>query len=146
MDKAPSHIYRSKYLEKKGKSYVFIPGGLTRYLQPLDIGINRQFKDHLKNKYLTNLADNILDDNEIDKEGETLKGNDNVFGDNKKPSQLDEQRLNIIKWVIDVWWSDEKIKTSAIINSFNKAAITYPLDGSKDVDFTFPEEVINQKI
>lgn len=37
MDRAPSHIYRSKYLEKKGKEYVFIPGGLTRYLQPLDI-------------------------------------------------------------------------------------------------------------
>ena len=146
MDKAPSHIYRSKYLEKKGKSYVFIPGGLTRYLQPLDIGINRQFKDHLKNKYLTNLADNILDDNEIDKETDTPKTNDNVFGDNKKPSQLDEQRLNIIKWVIDVWWSEEKIKTSAILNSFNKAAISYPLDGSRDVEFIFPEEVINQKI
>jgi len=148
MDKAPSHIYRSKYLDKKGKSYVFIPGGLTRYLQPLDIGINRQFKDHLKNKYLTNLADNIIEtpDEPLDKEAEALKGNDNAFGDNKKPSQLDEQRLNIINWVIEVWWDDEKIKTSAILNSFNKAAISYPLDGSKDVDFVFPEEVINQKI
>ena len=32
-----------------------------------------------------------------------------------------------------------------IINSFNKAAISYPLDGSKDTDFVFPEEVMNQK-
>ena len=144
MDKAPSHIYRSKYLDKKGKSYVFIPGGLTRYLQPLDIGINRQFKDHLKNKYLTNLADNIIEDDTVEKEGDPKK--ENAFGDNKMPSQLDEQRLNIVNWVIETWWDDEKIKTSAILNSFNKAAISYPLDGSKDVDFVFPEEVINQKV
>jgi DNA-binding transcriptional MerR regulator len=146
MDKAPSHIYRAKFLDKKKKSYVFIPGGLTRYLQPLDIGINRQFKDHLKNLYLANLADNIMDDNETtEKEMELLKKYDNVFGDGKRPSTLDAQRLNIINWVIDVWWNDEKIKTSAIINSFNKAAISYPLDGSKDTDFVFPEEVMNQK-
>ena len=146
MDKAPSHIYRAKFLEKKKKSYVFIPGGLTRYLQPLDIGINRQFKDHLKNLYLANLADNIMDDNETaEKEMELLKKYDNVFGDGKRPSTLDAQRLNIINWVIDVWWNDEKIKTSAIINSFNKAAISYPLDGTKDSDFVFPEEVMNQK-
>jgi DNA-binding transcriptional MerR regulator len=146
MDKAPSHIYRAKFLEKKKKSYVFIPGGLTRYLQPLDIGINRQFKDHLKNLYLANLADNIMDDNETtEKEMELLKKYDNVFGDGKRPSTLDAQRLNIINWVIDVWWNDEKIKTSAIINSFNKAAISYPLDGSKDSDFIFPDEVMNQK-
>jgi len=109
MDKAPSHIYRSKFLDKKKKSYVFIPGGLTRYLQPLDIGINRQFKDHLKNLYLANLADNIMDDNETaEKEMELLKKYDNVFGDGKRPSTLDAQRLNIINWVIDVWWNDEK--------------------------------------
>jgi hypothetical protein len=32
MDRASSYIYRSKFLDKKNKSYVFIPGGLTRYL------------------------------------------------------------------------------------------------------------------
>ena len=123
MDRSPSHIYRSKYLDKKGESYVFIPGGLTRYLQPLDIGVNKQFKEHLKNNYLSELAENI-DENNDDKEG---------FG---KYSN---------NWVIDVWWDDEKIKISAILNSFSKAGINYPLDGSRDVDFVFPEEVINQK-
>jgi len=87
-----------------------------------------------------------MDDNETtEKEMELLKKYDNVFGDGKRPSTLDAQRLNIVNWVIDVWWNDEKIKTSAIINSFNKAAISYPLDGSKDSDFVFPEEVMNQK-
>ena len=142
MDRSPSHIYRSKYLDKKGESYVFIPGGLTRYLQPLDIGVNKQFKEHLKNNYLSELAENI-DENNDDKEG--FGKYSNIFGDGKKPSQIDEQRLNIINWVIDVWWDDEKIKISAILNSFSKAGINYPLDGSRDVDFVFPEEVINQK-
>ena len=31
--------------------YVYIPGGLTRYLQPLDIGINKVFKSVVKNEY-----------------------------------------------------------------------------------------------
>ena len=146
MDKAPSHIYRCRYLEKKNKNYVFIPGGLTRYLQPLDIGINKQFKDHLKNLYLENLAENIkYDDTSSEKELALLKKYENIFGDGKKPTLLDAQRLNIINWVIDVWWSDEKIKPSAIINSFNKAAITFPMDGSRDNEFIFPEEVLNQK-
>ena len=146
MDKAPSHIYRSRYLEKKNKNYVFIPGGLTRYLQPLDIGINKNFKDHLKNLYLENLADNIkFDDTSSEKELALLKKYENIFGDEKKPTLLDAQRLNIINWVMEVWWNDDKIKPSAIINSFNKAAITYPMDGSKDNDFIFPEEVLNQR-
>lgn len=70
----------------------------------------------------------------------------NVFGDDKNPSDLDRQRLNVINWVIDVWWDDEKIKISSIINSFRKSAINYPLDGSKDVEFVFPDEVINQMV
>ena len=146
MDKAPSHIYRSRYLEKKNKNYVFIPGGLTRYLQPLDIGINKQFKDHLKNLYLENLAENIkYDDTSSEKELALLKRYENIFGDGKKPTLLDVQRLNIINWVIDVWRKKEKIKPSAIINSFNKAAITFPMDGSRYDEFIFPEEVLNQK-
>ena len=71
-----------QYLDKKGESYVFIPGGLTRYLQPLDIGVNKQFKEHLKDNYLSDLAMNI-DENNEDKEGE-LKKYENIFGDGKK--------------------------------------------------------------
>ena len=31
--------------------YVYIPGGLIRYLQPLDIRINKVFKSAVKNEY-----------------------------------------------------------------------------------------------
>ena len=30
----------------------FIPGGLTRFLQPLDVVINKPFKDALRKKYI----------------------------------------------------------------------------------------------
>ena len=145
IEKAPSHICRIKYLDKKEKVMFWMRNQIFLLS---DIDINRQSKDHLKNKYLTNLADNIVEttDDGLEKENVDIKGNNNAFGDIKKTSQLDEQRLNILNQVIDVRWDDEKIKTSTIINSFNKAEISYPLDSSKDADFVFPEKIIIQKV
>ena len=53
LDKAPSHIDYD-ILEKFNLNkihYVYIPGGLTRYLEPLDIGIKKAFKSAVKNEY-----------------------------------------------------------------------------------------------
>ena len=36
------------YFKDKEVEYTFIPAKLTRFLQPLDIGINFPFKVHLK--------------------------------------------------------------------------------------------------
>ena len=57
MDKAPSHTdnYILKKLKKHGTHFVFIPGGLTRFLQPLDIGIKKVFKSAIKDEYIINL-------------------------------------------------------------------------------------------
>lgn len=50
LDKSPSHISEGILKEFKNheKHYVLIPGGITRHFQPLDIGINKIFKNALK--------------------------------------------------------------------------------------------------
>ena len=139
MDKAPSHIKSNiiNELIEKQKYFIYIPAGLIRFLQPLDVGINKPFKDYLKSEYLADLAKDLFK-NEDD--SNLLIG----FKDDKKVSNLDIQRLIIIQWVVNIWWDDEKIKEKSIINSSDKTIITFPLDGSKDNDYEFPEEVLEQ--
>ena len=67
------------------------------------------------------------------------------FKDGKNISNLDKQRLKIIQWVANLWWDDKKKKENSIINSFYKTTITFPLDGSKDNEYEFPEEVLEQQ-
>ena len=86
-----------------------IPGGLTRYLQPLDVSINKPFKDELRKKY-------------TDYWMETKNSN-------AKVSQND-----LINWVWEVWYS-KSISSNMIRKSFKAAGITLNLDGSKDEMF-----------
>ena len=53
LDKSPSHFNRDviEILNEYKTNYVFIPGGLTRYLQPLDISVNRSFQEALVREY-----------------------------------------------------------------------------------------------
>ena len=52
MDSEPSHkdIIVLNCMKQKDINYVFLPSGTTRYLQPLDIGVNKVFKQKLKEK------------------------------------------------------------------------------------------------
>ena len=54
LDRASSNITSNilDHLKNNNIEYAFIPGKLTTFLQPLNIGINKQFKSHLSNKYL----------------------------------------------------------------------------------------------
>lgn len=125
LDKCPSHFneeVNDQFKENK-TYYVYIPGGLTRYLQPLDLGINMPFKSALKSEYLINKANEIKNKN-------MPKASPKI------------QRDNIINIINDVWWT-EKIKKSSIINSFHKAGITLKLDGSEDENWKFPETMTN---
>ena len=50
LDKATSHITNniiSQYINES-KIMSFIPPGLTRYLQPLDVVVNKPFKEGIK--------------------------------------------------------------------------------------------------
>ena len=67
-----------------------IPGGLTRYLQPLDVPINKQFKEEIRRKY-----------NEYCIENTNLK----------------VSLKQIIDWVGEIWYN-EKLALAMISKSF----------------------------
>ena len=67
---------------KKWKEQIsLIPGGLTRYLKPLDASINKPFKDELKKRYTKYCID----------QKDTIK-------DNQK---------DLINWVGEIWYDDK---------------------------------------
>ena len=54
MDKAPSHDNEEilKLFIGGNREITLIPGGLTRYYQPLDVSANKPFKNALLEKYI----------------------------------------------------------------------------------------------
>ena len=125
LDKAPSH-YNDKISNEfniNRTNYIYIPGGLTRYLQPLDIGINMPFKKALQFKYI---------------EEKTL----NFSGNNKILVNIKQKREHIID-VVNTIWNGSEIKKETIINSFWKAGISLLQDGSEDEKWEFPKTIID---
>ena len=93
-----------KSLELSETKVMMIPGGLTRYLQPLDVSINKPFKDGIRKKY-----------NEYWLEKWDIK----------------VSRKEILNWVGEVWY-DDNLTSYMIEKSFKKAGITLNIDGSED--------------
>ena len=104
-----------------------IQGGLTRKLLPLDIGINKPFKESLRKKF------NLYQ--------QTNNGGILTF----KNSKIDREML--VHWIYEIWYSDTEIKKESIINSFKKSGIILILDGSEkdiiDEVYEDEEEFIN---
>lgn len=116
MDKAPSHVDKNILNELKEKKVIYslIPGGMTRFLQPLDIGVNKQFKDLMKREYLEYVS-NVVTNNEIIIENK-FKYNDKY----KNLTKADIERQNIIRWVYKVWTNEKLITKESIVKSFKK--------------------------
>jgi hypothetical protein len=97
-------------LRKVKTELVVILGGMTSVLQPMDISINKPFKDRLRQQYLTWIADPAR---ELIETGKIKRA---------APSK-------VVWWVSAAW---KAIPESIIIRSFKNCRISNALDGSED--------------
>lgn len=91
--------------------------GFIHYIQPLDIYVNKKFKLNIKEKYI-----NIL----------FIKNEE--FSINKEI---------LIKWVTEIWKSDNIIKNEVIFIAFKKAEISNKINRLEDDLLIYPEELYN---
>ena len=106
-----------RYLVSLKINYVFIPKGLISILQPLDVSVNRPFKDALRHCYENALS---------------------IFNQKKMPKI---KREVLLKWIIDLWYNNEIIKSDVIVKSFLVTGISNKLDGSEDEEFNGFEKI-----
>ena len=91
-----------------------IPGGLTSVLQPLDVCLNKPFKDRVRQKWMAWMAEGI---HELTASGRQKKSSEELM----------------CQWIGEAW---RDIPREMVVNSFLKCGITNSLDGSED-DFIF---------
>ena len=105
MDRAPSHDNKEIIDLFRGgnKQITFIWGGLTRYYQPLDVSVNKPFKNALLEKYIQN--------------GKT---------------DLKISRSKMIEYIWYIWYDDKIITKEIIYKSFRVKGIVNKLDKTED--------------
>ena len=100
-----------KELEDINTDVAIIPGGLTNQLQPLDVSINKPFKEKVRTMWSNWMA------------GES----DHSF---TKGGRLKKPSITIwCQWVVKAW---NEIDPAIIVKAFKKCSISNALDGSED--------------
>ena len=113
MDRAPSHDNKEIIDLFRGgnRQIAFIPGGLTRYYQPLDVSVNKPFKNVIREKYISYCIQN-------------------------RNTDLKISRSKMIEYICDIWYDDKIITKEIIYKSFRATGIAHKLDKSEDYLFT----------
>uniref|UniRef100_A0A3Q3DKQ0 M-phase phosphoprotein 8 n=1 Tax=Hippocampus comes TaxID=109280 RepID=A0A3Q3DKQ0_HIPCM len=103
MDSMRAHITDSVKAAIKSTNSIpaVIPGGTTKYLQPLDISVNRAFKVALRQEWETWLT---AGEKSFTKTGHTRKAS----------------LTQVCQWILRAW---SRVKTSTITNGFRKAGL-----------------------
>ena len=102
-----------KRLEKDCKTEVsFIPGGCTGLIQPVDVVINKPFKERVENLATEHMRENL---------DAYVKGQITAR----------ERRILFTKWVGQAWEEVSSMK-EMVKRSFMKTGITVAVDGSQD--------------
>lgn len=97
-------------LSRAGTDIAIIPGGMTSQLQPLDVAINKPFKDRLRKHYTDWLAS---EEHQLTPTGRI------------KRASLGQ----LANWVAAAW---SEISDDTIIRAFKKCSISNAMDGSED--------------
>ena len=118
MDLLRSHKTSSvrKILRSHDVILSLVPAGCTGLVQPLDVSVNRPFKDLLKE--------------EIDQEFERrdVEGSEEIRGS----SAVGEMRIMMTHCVARAWEKFCQERQEVVVRSFRCLGISLPIDGSKD--------------
>ena len=99
-----------KEAESSRTTLAVIPGGLTSLLQPLDVCLNKPFKDNVRRLWANWISSGLP----TETKGGNLKKPDIVL---------------IAQWVKEAW---DAIPAEMIVKSFKKCCISNELDGTED--------------
>lgn len=119
-DQFRAHLCESvkEKMKKSRTRQIVIPGGCTSILQPLDVSLNKPFKNEIRKSWT---------DWMLNGEKELTKG-----GSLKRPSLP-----LVVGWVKNAW---DSIKPEMVVKSFKKCGISNAMDGTED-DMLYDELV-----
>ena len=117
-DRATSHYDQDniELFKMNESNFILIPAGQTRFVQPLDVGVNKVFKDSIYKKYnefkLSTLCKSIIT---VDK---------------------------VISWISEVWWDNSCITKECIYNSFKKCGLLNSIENTNIDNIEIPNELL----